>query len=253
MGRKPLIVGNWKMNRTVSEGVALTNELRSRLAELEHVDVAICPSFTSLDAVGRALEGSSIALGAQDCFWEGQGAFTGEVSVAQLKDVGCRYVILGHSERRRLLGEKSAEVHLKLRAVLACGLTPILCVGESLEERDADETFEVVSEQTEHSIGNLGADVTARLVMAYEPVWAIGTGKTATPQQAQEVHALLRAHLSKLLGPQLADGIRLLYGGSVTAANAKELMAQPDVDGALVGGASLVADAFATIARAKQQ
>jgi len=250
MGRKPLIVGNWKMNRTVSEGVALAKELRPKLVELETVDVAICPSFTSLDAVGRALEGSNIALGAQDAFWEGQGAFTGEVSAAQLKDVGCRYVILGHSERRRLLGEKSAEVHLKLRAVLACGLTPILCVGESLEEREADETFEVVSEQTEHSIGNLGAEATAKLVIAYEPVWAIGTGKNATAQEAQEVHALVREHLGKLLGAGLAEGLRLLYGGSVTAANAKELMAQPDIDGALVGGASLVADAFAAIAKA---
>ncbi len=253
MGRRPLIAGNWKMNRTVSEGVALAKDLRTRLVELERVDVAICPTFTSLDAVGRALEGSNVALGAQDCFWEAQGAFTGEVSAAQLKDVGCRYVILGHSERRRQLGEKSAEVHRKLRAVLACGLTPILCVGESLEEREAGDTFQVVSEQFEHSIGNIGAEATARLVIAYEPVWAIGTGKNATPQQAQEIHALLRKHLGKLLGPQLADGLRLLYGGSVTAANAKELMAQPDVDGALVGGASLVADAFAAIAMAKAQ
>jgi triosephosphate isomerase (TIM) len=252
MGRKPLIVGNWKMNRTVSEGVGLASELRPRLAELSAVDIAICPSFTSLDAVGRALEGSNIALGAQDAFWEGQGAFTGEVSAAQLKDVGCRYVILGHSERRRQMGEKSEEVHLKLRAVLACGLTPILCVGESIEERDANETFEIVSEQTERSIGNLAVEAAGKLVVAYEPVWAIGTGKNATAQQAQEVHVMLREHLGKLLGPETAGGLRLLYGGSVNAANAKGLMDQPDVDGALVGGASLVADEFVAIVKAKQ-
>jgi triosephosphate isomerase len=251
MGRKPLVVGNWKMNRTVSEGVALARELRPKVAELEAVDIAICPSFTALDAVGRALEGSNIALGAQDAFWEGQGAFTGEVSAAQLKDVGCRYVILGHSERRRQLGETDEEVHRKLKAVLACGLTPILCVGESLEEREANETVAVVSEQTEHSIGNLTAETAGRLVVAYEPVWAIGTGRNATPEQVQEVHALLREHLGKLLGSQPASAMRLLYGGSVNAANAKGLMSQPEVDGALVGGASLLAEEFAAIVRAK--
>ncbi|HTP25576.1 MAG TPA: triose-phosphate isomerase [Anaeromyxobacteraceae bacterium] len=253
MGRKPLIVGNWKMNRTVSEGVALARELRSQVADLTSLDLAVCPTFTSLDAVGRAIEGSNIALGAQDSFWEAQGAFTGEVSAAQLKDVGCRYVILGHSERRRHLGETSEEVHRKLRAVLACGLAPILCVGESLEEREANETFEVVCEQTERSIGNLAAEAAGKLVMAYEPVWAIGTGKNATAQQAQEVHAMLREQLGKLLGSEISGGMRLLYGGSVNAANAKGLMAESDIDGALVGGASLVAEEFAAIARAKAQ
>jgi triosephosphate isomerase len=251
MGRKPLIVGNWKMNRTVSEAVALARELRPKLAEFTSVDLAICPTFTNLDAVGRAIDGSNIALGAQDSFWEAQGAFTGEVSAAQLKDVGCRYVILGHSERRRQLGETSEHVHRKLRAVVACGLTPILCVGESLEEREANETVEVVSEQTERSIGNLGAEATGKLVVAYEPVWAIGTGKNATAQQAQEIHVMLREQLGKLLGPQIAAAMRLLYGGSVNAANAKGLMGEPDIDGALVGGASLVADEFAAIAKAK--
>jgi triosephosphate isomerase len=173
------------------------------------------------------------------------------VSAAQLKDVGCRYVILGHSERRRQLGETSDDVHRKLRAVLACGLTPILCVGESLEEREADETAEVVSEQTERSIGNLAAEAAGRLVLAYEPVWAIGTGKNATAEQAQEVHAMLREHLGKLLGPTIAGAMRLLYGGSVNAANARGLLGEPDIDGALVGGASLVADEFAAIARSK--
>jgi triosephosphate isomerase len=253
MGRKPLIVGNWKMNRTVSEGVALARELRLKLADLTTVDLAICPTFTSLDAVGRAIDGSNIALGAQDAFWEGQGAFTGEVSAAQLKDVGCRYVILGHSERRRQLGETNDEVHRKLRAVLACGLTPILCVGENLEEREANETVEVVSEQTERSIGNIGAEAAGKLVLAYEPVWAIGTGKNATAAQAQEIHAMLREHLGKLLGPQISSAMRLIYGGSVNAANAKGLLGEADVDGALVGGASLVADEFAAIAMAKAQ
>ena len=249
--RKPLVVGNWKMNKTVSEGIALVRELSPKVSMIHGVEIGVCPGFLALSAVGQALEGSNIALGAQDCYWVDAGAFTGEVSPAQLRDVGCKYVILGHSERRRQFGETSEQVKRKLDAVFRIGLIPILCVGESLEERNAGRTHSIVSEQAEQSIGQLGAAEAARLVMAYEPVWAIGTGKTATPEQAQEVHATLREILGKLLGKGTAAQTRLLYGGSVKGSNAKELMAKPDVDGALVGGASLLAAEFTAIVAAK--
>lgn len=249
--RKPLVVGNWKMNRTLAEASALARELRPKVSMVHGVEIGICPPFTALQAVAQVLEGSNLGLGAQDCFWEASGAFTGEISAGQLKDVGCRYVILGHSERRRQLGETSEQVKRKLTAVLASGLTPIVCVGESLSEREANQTFEVVAAQTEVSLGALRGDEARQLVLAYEPVWAIGTGKNATPLQAQEVHATLRKLIDRLLGAEVAGGLRLLYGGSVKGSNAAELMSQPDVDGALVGGASLVAEDFAQIVKAK--
>ena len=247
--RKPLVVGNWKMNRTSTEAVALARELRTKLSMVHAVEVVICPGFTALESVSRTIEGSNLALGAQDCFWEREGAFTGEVSPMQLKAVGCGYVVLGHSERRQL-GETSEQVHRKLLAALPADLIPIVCVGESAQEREANETFAVVSQQTERSLGTLSAAQASQVVVAYEPVWAIGTGRQATPVQAQQVHAMLRDHLGKLLGPQVAGAMRLLYGGSVKASNARELLTQPDVDGALVGGASLQAEEFAAIVKA---
>ncbi len=247
--RKPIIAGNWKMHLTVPEAGALVRQLRDS-CELAGVDVVVCPPFTALAAVRAALQGSAIGLGAQDVFWETQGAFTGEVSPAMLVDVGCRYVILGHSERRILFGETDETVRRKLGAVLGHGLTPIVCIGETLAQREADQTFAVLTRQLEGALNACSAADAARLVMAYEPVWAIGTGRNATPEQAQDAHAFIRQWLAERFGAQTAEALRLQYGGSVTASNASRLLQQPDVDGALVGGASLKADSFTAIVHA---
>ena len=247
MARTPLIAGNWKMHKTATEGTALARELRQRLGSGGGVEVAVCPPFPSLAAVGTALQGSGIALGAQDMYWEKEGAFTGAVSAGMLLDLGCRFVILGHSERRQHFGETDAAVRRKVGAALAAGLTPIVCVGETLAERDAGQTLAVVARQVRAALEGLtGADL-GRLTLAYEPVWAIGTGRTATPEQAQEVHAALR----RLVG-QRGDGsaTRILYGGSVKAENAAALLRESEIDGALVGGVSLVAEQFARIVEA---
>ena len=212
-------------------------------------EVAVCPPFTALAAVQQALEGSTIGLGAQDLYWETQGAFTGEVSAAMLADAGCRYVIIGHSERRTLFGETDEAVRRKLEAALRQGLIPIVCIGETLAEREANRTLEVLRRQLSGALPGAAAEHRARVVLAYEPVWAIGTGRTATPEQAQEAHAFIRQRLADAWGPT-AQAVRIQYGGSVSAANAESLLRQPDVDGALVGGASLKADAFSAIVRA---
>jgi triosephosphate isomerase len=245
--RKKFVCGNWKMHRTAAEARALVAELRG-LAEglAEKVDVAVAPPFTALAAAADALRGSRIALAAQDVHWEAQGAFTGEVSAPMLKEIGCAHVIVGHSERRQLFGETDEGVNRKAKAVLGAGLAPIVCVGETLAEREAGRTLEVVSRQVRGGLAGLPADQVGRLTVAYEPVWAIGTGKTATAAQAQEVHAAIRALLRELAGGA-ADQVRIQYGGSVKPDNAAELLAQPDVDGALVGGASLKAGDFSQI------
>ncbi|MBI5368434.1 MAG: triose-phosphate isomerase [Planctomycetes bacterium] len=250
--RRPVIVGNWKMNTTLREATTLAAAVRRDLERVDDVEVGICPPFVYLLDVADQVRDTNIRLGAQDCHWEPKGAFTGEVSPAMLKDVGCEYVILGHSERRHLLGEKDDQINKKLRGALAVGLTPILCIGELLEERERGATDAVVRGQLEGSLAGFGADALERMILAYEPVWAIGTGKTATPGQAQEVHAGLRAWLRKRFGA-VADGLRIQYGGSVKPDNAADLMRLPDVDGALVGGASLDAKAFAGIVRFKDQ
>ena len=249
MARKKFVCGNWKMHRTAAEARALVAELRG-LAEglAEKVDVAVAPPFTALAAAADALRGSHIALAAQDVHWEAQGAFTGEVSAPMLKEIGCAHVIVGHSERRQLFGETDEGVNRKAKAVLGAGLAPIVCVGETLAEREAGRTLEVVSRQVRGGLAGLPADQVGRLTVAYEPVWAIGTGKTATTAQAQEVHAAIRALLRELAGGA-ADQVRIQYGGSVKPDNAAELLAQPDVDGALVGGASLKAQEFAQIVK----
>ncbi|MGH7406633.1 MAG: triose-phosphate isomerase [Candidatus Methylomirabilales bacterium] len=247
MARTPLVAGNWKMYKTATEGAALARELRQRLGSPEGVEVAVCPPFPALPAVGTALRGSGIALGAQDMHWEKEGAFTGAVSAGMLLDLGCRFIILGHSERRQHFGETDAAVQRKVRAALAVRLTPIVCVGETLTERDGGETLAVVARQVRAALEGLtGADL-SRLVLAYEPVWAIGTGRTATPKEAQEVHGVIRRLVS-----QQGDGSasRILYGGSVKAENAAALLRESDIDGALVGGASLVAEQFARIVEA---
>jgi len=246
--RRYLIAGNWKMFKTVSEGVALVDALRSGLVKQHtEVDVLVAPPFTALHAVAEALSGSGIALGAQNMHWEREGAFTGEVSPAMLKDIGCTHVILGHSERRQIFGETDDGVGRKARAALDTGLTPILCVGETLAERESNRTLEVVERQTERALRDITPDEAARVVVAYEPVWAIGTGLAATPEQAQEVHAFIRQLVSRSHGEPVAAALRVLYGGSVKPANAATLMAKPDIDGALVGGACLKADSFLKI------
>jgi len=251
--RRPLIAGNWKMNLTRASAVALAEAVAERTRSINSADVAVFPPFVYLDAVRQALAGSRVIYGAQDVYFEPNGAFTGEISTAMLTDLGCGAVILGHSERRHVLGETNHEVNRKTKAALAAGLTPVVCVGELLSEREAGQTGAVIREQFEGSLGNLSAEEMARVVVAYEPVWAIGTGKVATPAQAEDVHKDLRKILADRYNAATAESIRILYGGSVKASNAAELLAQANIDGALVGGASLQADEFMGIVAAAQQ
>ena len=241
--RRPFFCGNWKLNGSIAESLALATEVRNGVATLRDVDVAVAPSFTALYAVAKRLEDGPVAVAAQDCFWEEKGAFTGEVAPAQLADVGCKYVIVGHSERRQLFGELDAAVNLKARAALRAGLAPIICVGETLAERDAGETLGRIQAQLDAALADMTDAELARVVIAYEPVWAIGTGRNATPAQAQEVHQFIRARVATR-APALAPKLRILYGGSVKPDNIRALMAEADVDGGLVGGASLSAESF---------
>jgi len=247
--RRPFIAGNWKMNLDRAAAVALAEGLAKEAESIEGVDLAVCPPSVYLDAVGRAVAGSNVALGAQNMYHQPQGAFTGEISGAMLADLGCRYVILGHSERRHVLGETDEDVHKKVRAALQAGLAPIVCVGELLAEREAGETLDVVRRQFDGSLAGLSEDQMSRIVIAYEPVWAIGTGRVATPQQAEEVHLDLRKIIQNCYNTQIAEGVRIQYGGSVKPDNAAVLLAQPNIDGALVGGASLKVGQFMGIIR----
>ncbi|HYB99237.1 MAG TPA: triose-phosphate isomerase [Candidatus Limnocylindrales bacterium] len=245
--RKPLLAGNWKLNAgTAAEARALATAVVAGCGAVHDREVMVAPPFVALPAVADVVSGSAVALGAQDLYWEASGAFTGEVSGPMLIDAGCRYVIIGHSERRQFFAETDYTVAKKVAAAHACGLAPILCVGESLAQRDSGETMTLVEKQVRHGIVELPAEGMATLVIAYEPVWAIGTGRTATPEQAQEVHGHIRAILRDV-APDVADSVRILYGGSVKPGNVDELMACADVDGALVGGASLSADDFLRI------
>ena len=246
--RTKLICGNWKLHKTIAESLELATAVKNAVGPLRDVEVAVAPVFTALHAVAKRLEGSAVALAAQNCFWEDQGAWTGEVSCKLLKDVGCKYVIIAHSERRQHFGELDASANLKVRAALRTGVDPILCVGETLAERDAGEAFHVVARQLAGGLAGLSPKDGERLVIAYEPVWAIGTGRTATPQQAQEMHEFIRGKLAEHFG-DVAQQIRIQYGGSVKPDNAALLMEQPDIDGALVGGASLKADDFLKIVK----
>jgi triosephosphate isomerase len=243
--RRYLMAGNWKMHKTVAEAVELATAIRAGLeARPPHVDVVLCPPFTALHAVAQTLKGSRVDLGAQNMHWEVQGAFTGEVSPVMLRDVGCSFVIIGHSERRQMFEEDDDGVGNKARAALAHGLTPLICVGETLSERESRRTLEVVERQVEGALRHLGAAEASRIVISYEPVWAIGTGQAATPEQAQEVQAFIRKLVVLSHGRDAAAAIRILYGGSVKPDNIGALMAQGDIDGALVGGACLKADSF---------
>jgi len=245
--RTPVIAGNWKMYKTARQAAETIRSLASLVKGVQGVEVVICPPFTALAAAVEAATGSSVAIGAQDCYWEKEGAFTGEVALPMIADLGCSHCIVGHSERRQFFGETDASVDKKVEAVLAQGLTSIACVGETLVEREAGQTFVVLERQVR---SGLTRHLTSpRLVIAYEPVWAIGTGKTATPAQAQEAHAFIRDVVAKAAHPAAAQAVRILYGGSVKPDNIATLMAQPDVDGGLVGGASLDAASFAKIVR----
>ncbi|QDU57861.1 triose-phosphate isomerase [Aeoliella mucimassa] len=248
--RRTLIAGNWKMNTDHATAVALAEGVAKGAGDVENADLLVCPPFIYLESVNKALANSPVALGAQNMYAQPNGAFTGEVSASMLTDVGAEYVILGHSERRNILGETDAVVNEKTIAALEAGLVPIVCVGELLEQREAGKTAEVIEEQFKGSLAGLSAEQVAKLVIAYEPVWAIGTGKVATPEQAEEVHAGLRKLLADSYNGEIADTVRILYGGSVKPSNAAELMGQPNVDGALVGGASLKAEDFLGIALA---
>ena len=250
--RTPIIAGNWKMYKTAAEAVALVRALQAEVAGLNACEIVICPPFTALAAVQPVVAGSHLQVGAQNVHWEKEGAFTGEIAPAMLKELGVRYAVVGHSERRQFFGETDAGVNKRAKAALAAGLRPIVCVGETLPQREANKTAAVVKTQVACSLAGLSKNEMLETVIAYEPVWAIGTGKTATPSQAQEVHALIRQLLVALFDADTAARVRLQYGGSVKPDNAKELLGQPDIDGALVGGASLKADGFAAIIRATQ-
>jgi len=241
--RRPFFCGNWKLNGSIAESLALATDVRNGVATLRDVDVAVAPSFTALYAVAKRLEDGPVTVAAQDCFWEDKGAFTGEVAPGQLADAGCKHVILGHSERRQLFGELDAAVNLKARAALRAGLSPIICVGETLAERDAGETIGRIQAQLDAALTDIDNAALERVVVAYEPVWAIGTGRNATPAQAQEVHHFIRTRVAARAAA-VAARLRILYGGSMKPDNARALMAEPDVDGGLVGGASLSAESF---------
>ena len=247
--RAPLVIGNWKMHGTLVEARALASAIRDGLKRPRGVQVVVCPPFTALALVSEVLSGSPIQLGAQTCHHEPAGAHTGEVSIPMLAELGCRWTLVGHSERRKEIGESDEVINLKLRALLTQGLTPVLCVGETAEERRQGLTFTTVEGQLRAGLAGLGGDQIAKTVLAYEPIWAIGTGVNASPAQAAEVQGYLRGLLSELASKEIAQTVRILYGGSVKAENAEVLLAEPEVDGALVGGASLNAQSFIGIVR----
>ena len=245
--RRACMAANWKMYKKVEEAVRFVEDLQSQLGEMDDREVVIAPPFTALYAVRSILKNPMISLAAQNCHWEKEGAYTGEISPVMLKDTGCSFSIVGHSERRQYFKESDEQINKKLRALLHVGITPILCVGEKLEQREAGETFALVGTQLRGGLSGLEEAEIANVVIAYEPIWAIGTGKTATPGQAQEVHAFIREELSKISNKNIANGIRILYGGSVKPGSVDSLMNEPDIDGALVGGASLKVDSFLRI------
>jgi len=247
--RKPMIAGNWKLNKTLNEAAALASGLAKNLADVEDVEIVVAPVFTALTTVAGVIKNSPVKLAAQNCYPEETGAFTGEVSPLLLKDAGCDYVIIGHSERRQLLGETDFFINQKLIKVLECGLKAVLCIGETLQERETDQMLEVLSTQIKGGLANLSATHMTEVVIAYEPVWAIGTGKTASDDQAQEAHSFIRGLLQGMFTPEVAQNTRILYGGSVKPNNIDGLMAQDDIDGALVGGASLKAEDFIRLVR----
>ena len=253
MSRTPIIAGNWKMNLDVDEAVALASSIRDKCARFRSVDIVVAPPSVALWPVSKRLEDSRIGLAAQNCHHADKGAYTGELSPTQIRSAGCKYVILGHSERRQYFGETDEGVSQKARAAHDNGLTPIICVGETLDVREAGRAFDLIGSQVRGALSALNGQEMAKSVIAYEPVWAIGTGKTATPAQAQEVHAMIRGLLVDLYDTTVADKVRIQYGGSVKPANIADLMVQTDIDGALVGGASLTADSFTQVVAFREE
>lgn len=249
MPRKKIIAGNWKMNKTTREAMELANGIKRELSQINDIVIVICAPFTALDEVSEVLYESNIAIGAQNMHWQNSGAFTGEISGPMLKDLNCSFVILGHSERRQLFHETDEDINKKTKAALEHKLVPIVCVGETLKEREDNKTFQVIESQIVNSLKDLSLEDIGKIVIAYEPVWAIGTGKTASPQQAQEVHAFIRDILKKKYSKEKAETITILYGGSVKPSNTKELMQQKDIDGGLIGGASLEIKSFCEIVK----
>ncbi len=247
--RIPVIAGNWKLFKKTAEALQLVQELSPLVKDVKDIEIVVAPSFTVLGPVRSLLFDSPISVAGQDCFWEEEGAYTGEVSPSMLVDAGCSHVIIGHSERRQLFGETDEKVNKKIRAAIHAGLTAIFCIGETLREREAGQTLAVLESQLTKGLDNLIPEEMEKVIIAYEPVWAIGTGKTATDEQAQESHAFIRRLIAGLYSASLADALRILYGGSVKPDNIRSLMVQPDIDGALVGGASLTAESFASIVR----
>jgi len=247
--RTPVVVGNWKMNKTAAEAVGLVMELKEQVRDIDDVEIGVCPPFVCLTEVHKVLKGTHIGLGAQNMYWEPKGAYTGEISAEMLLTSGCKYVILGHSERRMYFGETNETVNKKVKAALLAGLIPIMCVGETLEQRQAGITEQIVDDHVTGGLKDLSGGEVRGMVLAYEPVWAIGTGLTATPEQAQEVHRLIRERLADLFGAEVAEDLRIQYGGSVKPENAGDLFAQEDIDGGLIGGASLKAESFAAIVK----
>ena len=247
MIRRPMIAGNWKMYKDINEAAQLANDIKREVFDVDNVDIVICPPFVDLSETRDIVQESNVGLGAQNCYWEPEGAYTGEISLPMLKSAGCDYVIIGHSERRKYFGETDETVNSKVSAVIKAGIVPIMCVGETLEEREAGKTLDVVKEQVTGGLKGLDEAFIDPLVIAYEPVWAIGTGKTATPDQAQEVHAMIRGLLKELYSDNCSDSKRILYGGSVNPDNIEVLMSEEDIDGGLIGGASLKSDGFADI------
>ncbi len=248
--RKKLIAGNWKMNKTADEAVALAKEIVAVAKDASNTDVMISPTFVCLSEVSKIVAGTNVKLGCQNMYFEESGAYTGEISADMLKSVGVEYVILGHSERRSIFGETDEMINKKIKKCIEKGLIPVFCIGETLEERKAGKEEEVVNSQTKNGLAGLSEADAAKVVIAYEPVWAIGTGETATPEQADSIHKTIRDTLSSMYSANLADGMKILYGGSMNDANAKELLGKENIDGGLIGGAALVADKFATIINA---
>lgn len=247
--RKTIIAGNWKMYKTITQAIELANALKREFFNLDGIDIVLCPPFTALSEVAEIINDSNIQLGAQDVYWLDEGAFTGEVSPLMLKDIGCQYVIIGHSERRQYFAETNETVNKKLKAALLHSLTPIMCVGETLAEREAGQTFKVLDDHIQNGLKDISEEEAIKIVIAYEPVWAIGTGINATPIQAEEAQKYIRDLLIKMYNKEVAESIRIQYGGSVKPENISELILQPDVDGALVGGASLTVESFAAIVK----
>jgi triosephosphate isomerase len=250
--RRPLIAGNWKMYKTQSEATETAKQLIRYVGAVTDIDMMIAPTFIALTAVFAAIKNSPVALGAQNLYWEDEGAYTGEISAPMLKSAGCQYCIIGHSERRQYFGETDETVNKKIKAAIKAGLQPVFCVGETEKEREAGQTLSILDKQIKKGLEGLVSEQLDPLIIAYEPVWAIGTGKTATDDQAQEVHRFIRSLVKNNFGQALSDSIRILYGGSVKPDNIASLMAMPDIDGALVGGASLSAESFSQIIKFKR-